>query len=95
MPDPNAVRKALESILEELAAIEHERWSTWQAHLHSQGARQPDGSLLLPSELVTRWERQMQTPYESLTDAEKQSDRDQVRRYLPTIQSVIELDPSR
>jgi hypothetical protein len=95
MPIPNAARKAFESILEELAAIEHERWSTWQRHLHSQGARQPDGSLILPPELGARWERKMQTPYESLTEAEKQSDRDQVRRCLPTIQSVIELDPSR
>lgn len=84
------VAQALESVLEELAAIEHERWSTWQAHLHSQGMRQSDGSLVLSAELVARWERQIRTPYDQLTDAEKQSDRDQVRRYLPTIQDLFE-----
>jgi len=85
-----SVAEALESILEELATIEHERWSTWQAHLHSQGLRQPDGSLVLPAELVARWERQIRTPYDQLTDAEKESDRDQVRRYLPTIEELFE-----
>ena len=92
MSSPNAVEEALESILEDLAAIEHERWSLWQSYLHSQGTRQPDGSLNLPAALVARWERQVQTPYERLTDAEKQSDRDQVRRYLPTIQNLFEPD---
>jgi hypothetical protein len=90
MANSASVAEALKSILDELAAIEHERWSTWQAHLHSQGMRQADGSLVLPAELVARWERQIQTPYDQLTDAEKQSDRDQVRRYLPTIQDLFE-----
>jgi len=93
MPSPDAVEKALESILDDLAAIEHERWSTWQVYLHSQGTRQPDGSLILPASLVARWERQIQTPYERLTDTQKQSDRDQVRKYLPTIQNLFERNP--
>lgn len=88
----SSAEQALESILEDLAAIEHERWSTWQCYLHSQGTRQPDGSLILSPELVARWERQIQTPYEQLTDAEKQSDRDQVRKYLPMIQNLFERD---
>lgn len=87
-----SLEQALESILEDLAAIEHERWSTWQDYLHSQGTRQPDGSLILPAGLVARWERQIQTPYERLTEAEKQSDRDQVRKYLPTIRNLFERD---
>jgi len=87
-----SIELALESILEDLAAIEHERWSTWQDYMHSQGTRQPDGSLILPPDLVARWERQIQTPYDRLTDPEKQSDRDQVRKYLPTIRSLLERD---
>lgn len=93
MSHPTAVKQALDSILEELAAIEHERWSNWQRYLHAQGARAPDGSLTLPAALVARWERQLQTPYEHLSETEKQSDRDQVRMYLPTIESLFEPDP--
>ncbi len=90
MASPIAVEEALEAILENLAAIEHERWSTWQDYLHSQGTKQPDGSLILPAALVARWERQIRTPYERLTEAEKQSDRDQVQKYLPTIRRLFE-----
>ena len=72
-------------LVERLAAIEHERWAHWQRYMHGQGVRQPDGSLLLPAHLVQRWERQIDTPYEALTDAEKESDREQVRRYLPIL----------
>lgn len=79
----------LEGVTEQLAALEHERWSYWQRYLHGKGARQADGSLLLPAELVERWERQIATPYEQLSDIEKESDREQVRRYLPLILKAI------
>ena len=75
----------LESCLEELASIEHARWAHWQKYLHSKGQRQADGSLLLPAELVHRWEVQTYTQYQDLSREEQQSDRDQVRRYLPLI----------
>lgn len=73
------------ALLEELASIEHERWAHWQSFMHEQGERQPDGCLVLPAELVAKWDRLINTPYTKLTDKEKQSDRDQVRRYLPVI----------
>jgi hypothetical protein len=73
------------TLLEDLAAIEHERWAHWQSFMHAQGVRNPDGSLTLPAELVARWDRLIATPYAELTDKERESDRDQVRRYLPTV----------
>jgi hypothetical protein len=79
------VADVLNGLMEELAAVEHERWSHWQRYMHSKGERQPDGSLVILPELVERWERLMATPYRALTDAEKESDREQVRRYLQTI----------
>lgn len=79
----------LEGIVEELASIEHERWAHWQQYLHGKGIRQPDGSLLLPAELVSRWEAQIGTPYADLSEGEKQSDREQVHRYLPRIVAEI------
>lgn len=75
---------------EQLAAIEHERWSHWQRWMHQQGQLNPDGSLTLPAELVQRWERQSTTPYSALSDAEKQSDRDQVTRYWHLIEPLTQ-----
>lgn len=72
-------------LLEELAAIEHERWAHWQRFMHNQADRRSDGSLMIPPDLVTKWERLIDTPYAKLTEKEKESDRDQVRRYLPTV----------
>lgn len=75
----------LDGMLERLAAVEHERWAHWQRYMHSKAVKQPDGSLLIPKELVEKWERQLSTSYEDLSDKEKESDREQVRRYLPLI----------
>lgn len=74
------------SLLEELAALEHQRWAHWQKYVHDNAQRQPDGSLLLPADLVARWERQFSTLYADLTDEEKNSDREQVRKYLPILE---------
>jgi hypothetical protein len=77
----------LAALTEQLAAIEHERWSRWQRYVHEKSVRQPDGSMLLPANLVERWEKQIATRYEELSDEEKESDREQVRGYLPLIVS--------
>ena len=83
------VKLLLDGIVEDLASIEHERWAHWQKYVHGKGVRQPDGSLLLPAELVGRWEAQIATPYSELSESEKQSDRDQVHRYLPRVLAEI------
>jgi hypothetical protein len=83
------IEDLLDSLMEQLAAIEHERWSHWQRYLHSKGVPQPDGSLLLPADLVARWERQIDTKYADLADEEREGDREQVRKYLPLIASAL------
>ena len=76
-------------LLEQLAAVEHERWSHWQRFMHDQSVRNSDGSLTIPAALVSKWERLMQTPYAELNEKERESDREQVRRYLPLLTSRI------
>jgi hypothetical protein len=83
----------LESLLEELAAIEHERWAHWQRYVHSKGDRRPDGSVVLPADLVRRWDAQIATPYQDLSESEKVSDREQVERYLPLIAAALAKRP--
>jgi len=79
----------LDALIDDLASIEHERWAHWQRYVHGQGVVQPDGSLVIPSELVAQWERQIATPFTALSEQEKDSDREQVQRYLPMLKAAL------
>jgi hypothetical protein len=85
-----STEQRLEAAIDRLAELEHERWAHWQGYMHSKGQRQPDGSLLLPADLVSRWDAQIETPYRDLSGEEQESDREQVRRYLPTVIAAID-----
>jgi hypothetical protein len=85
------VQDILDGLMEALANVEHERWSHWQRYMHSKGEPQTDGSLKIPPELVAQWERQLATPYSELSEAEKESDRDQVRQYLPIVLAALRI----
>ncbi|MCI4658927.1 hypothetical protein [Cryobacterium zhongshanensis] len=91
MPTDDEIRIKLKSdeIMERLATVEHERWAHWQRYVHGQGERQSDGSLLIPAELVARWEQQIATGYADLSIEEQKSDQEQVRRYLPTVLDAL------
>lgn len=83
------VREILEAALESLAAIEHDRWAHWQKYLHSKCTRTEDGTLTIPDSFVKQWERQIATDYTDLSESEKESDREQVRKYFPIIVSAF------
>jgi len=87
MTQSDRLRQVLESeqLVEQLAAIEHARWAHWQRYVHDQCEPQENGSLVIPADLVERWEAQIETPYADLTEREKDSDREQVQKYLPTV----------
>lgn len=87
MSSIDQIRNRLESdeLMQRLAAAEHERWALWQRYVHDHCEARADGSLVIPAELVARWKSQIATPYEGLSAAEKASDQEQVRRYLPII----------
>lgn len=87
--DRETIEGRLSKVTEQLASIEHERWSHWQMYLHEQCTKKNDGSLVIPPHLVEQWQKQIATPYEKLSEAEKESDREQVRMYLPTIIGAI------
>ena len=76
-------------VLDQLADIEHERWAHWQRFVHDNCQEQEDGSFVIPADMVHRWERQIKTPYSQLTEAERESDIEQVKRYLPTVIKVL------
>ena len=83
---------AIRDLVETLADIEHERWSHWQRYMHGKCEKQGDGSLRIPRELALRWERQSKTPYSELGESERESDREQVRLYLPVILKAFDVE---
>jgi hypothetical protein len=88
--ETDRLQERLDHLLETLAALEHERWSHWQRYMHSKCVPQgDDGALLIPADLVRQWEKQIATPYPELTEEQKESDREQVRKYLPLIVGAL------
>ena len=76
-------------LIEQLADREHDSWARWMSYLFQKSEQHSDGSVTIPPELVARWQKQIDTPYESLSEREKQSDRDEVAHILPAIYKYI------
>jgi len=82
-------------IIEKLADIEHQRWADWQKYMmlscfKERGLRDKNMVLEIPKSQWDNWHRQIMTPYKDLTEKEKDSDREQVDRYLPIIQNLLD-----
>jgi hypothetical protein len=74
-----------EELIEQLANKEHASWARWQSYLFSKCNRNENGELVIPEPLVWHWQRQIDTPYEQLSEREQQSDRDEVAHILPIL----------
>lgn len=61
--------------LERLAALEHDQWAHWTKYMLDN----------LTEENISRWKKQIETPYNELTDTEKDSDRRWARKALNAI----------
>ena len=82
------IKKLEKEFIEKGADLEHERWAGWQKYLFSKSEWTRNG-YLIPKELCKRWQRQIDTPYRKLSEQEKESDRKEVRKYLPMIRELI------
>jgi hypothetical protein len=67
-----------DGLLEQLAALEHEQWARWTEHMLNN----------LTPDNIARWRRQIDTPYASLSEQEKESDREWARRILALLRSA-------
>ena len=81
-PNNNTGWKKLRELL---ADIEHQRWADWQSYVHLQLIN----DYTIPVGLFQRWKKQIETSYKDLSEKEKDSDREQVDRYLPLIQKTL------
>jgi len=82
-------------LLEELAKLEHEQWCHWINYQLGCSAVDPDTGLtedgLTDDEARAKWESWAdlaQTPYEKLTEKQKDSDRVWARKVLNLIKKV-------
>lgn len=81
-------KNTTDELREQLAAIEHERWSDWQKWCH-QVLRENMGANADLEKVLERWDKQIATPYAELSDQEKTSDMEQVDRYWNLIEEYI------
>lgn len=81
-----AAASRYETEVEVVAAECHRQWSNWTTHLLSKLV--DTGSTLtlrMPLDWVVRWRRQINAQYESLSEAEKESDRVEARKILSAL----------
>lgn len=71
---------------EALSDYAHAAWSGWMQYMFGKCVRLPNGSVIVPSSLVERWTRQMNTAYGDLPEGEKESDRAEADKILGIIQ---------
>lgn len=74
---------------EQLADLEHRRWSDWMNYVFSLSSKNEDGSVTIPFDKVERWKRQCTTSYNDLSEKEKDRDRIEVDK---TIAMILKLD---
>jgi hypothetical protein len=74
----------LDTLREKLADIEHQRWADWQKWCNAVIREHIDSPKATEARLKL-WDKQIATPYKDLTEQEKDSDREQVDRYLPLL----------
>ena len=84
-----------EEVVEALSDVQHDIWSHWMQHQFSRFHESPcaDGApgfwFSVHPDDAGRWKRQMETPYEDLTEKEKDSDRDQAEKVLKVLRKRL------
>jgi hypothetical protein len=67
--------KISKSTREKLSDLEHQQWAHWTKYMLNN----------LTSENIERWKTQIETPYECLTEKEKESDREWANKVITII----------
>ena len=80
---------SIDDFIEKGADLEHNRWARWQKYLFSKCTKNEDGTLTIPRWAVERWSREIDTPYSELSEEQKESDRKEVRKYLPLSHQIF------
>lgn len=72
----------MSDIEERLSEYAHKAWSGWINYMFEKSTSNPDGTVTIPIWAVVRWRRQASTAYAHLSEAEKDSDREEAKRMI-------------
>jgi hypothetical protein len=82
--------------IELLAEAVHEVWANWMRYMLAQGRIEQSYDIytmsdapkewVMPADKLERWTWQMETPYDDLSEKEKESDREIALQYLQLIE---------
>lgn len=78
----------LSAFREKLANVQHQIWAHWMRYLFSVCEHNEDGSYTIPATMATRWQRQIETDYDKLSDAERDSDREQADKVISVLSTL-------
>jgi len=68
-----------------IAEIVHEQWASWMKYQLSRAVENGGARTCVLITDARRWMRQANTPYEDLSEAEKESDREWADKYLAVL----------
>jgi len=68
-----------------LADLAHQQWSGWMEYLFSKCTFNEDGTAVIPAWAVTRWQRQLATPFADLPPEEQEADFSEADRVLEVL----------
>lgn len=89
------VKRKAEVLIEKVADFMHDQWSRWMKYqqskeYHGMFAPDVDGVAVhysgFKDEDKKRWHRQMETPYDELSEKEKDSDREWARKLIKLLE---------
>lgn len=79
-----------DELREQLASEQHGIWAHWMRYLFSRCRWDAtNGNAIIPADLVERWQRQMDAPYDTLSDKERESDRHQADKVLGVVRADL------
>jgi hypothetical protein len=70
------------NLKEIVANLVHKIWARWMIYLFDQCYINKKGDYCIPLEFVSRWKKQIHTPYKDLSEPEKESDRRIAKEYI-------------
>jgi len=74
----------------ELARYAHDQsWAGWMKYMFSKMIPEAVGRWILPKSYADRWERQMNTPFDELPEAERKSDYDEADKILKIVSDCL------
>ena len=79
----------LNGVRTQFADIAHESWAGWMTFLFNVSVMRDDGCVVIPAGRVARWQKQIRTPYNSLSEDEQASDLIEADKYLSVMQPML------